>query len=149
MNLKIGDVVEHTISGKRKVIVGIEDSRYFCLEQNDLTPNGQARKNSRISIHSGNNFYIVGNIPNARPINTKNLFFKKKVITEKKPSPAKEYVLIFIILSMATIIILATATSLIFNIRKGVENLLVNKARVIKEQIKNEVRSEAIKAIKR
>ncbi len=90
MNLKIGDIVEHTISGKRKVIVGIENNRYLCLEENELTADGRVKENSRVSVHSGNNFYLTGNIANVQVVNPRHLFSKKKITANLKPARRPE-----------------------------------------------------------
>lgn len=148
MDLKIGDVVEHAILGKRKVIVGIDRNKYLCVDEDDLTSEGKVKENSRISTHSGNNFYVMRNIANVQAINAKRLFSKKKVTADFRPSKRIEFILIVVILSVFTIIILATFTSLIWNMRRGVENLLVKKAESIKEQIQSEVKTEAIKKVK-
>lgn len=137
MELKVGDIVEHRILRKRKVIVGIQDDKYFCVERNNFNPRGEVQPDSRISIHSGANFYVIGHIPNVAPINPQDMFGRKKVTTNVKPPNDRQTVLIIVIAALTIFVILS---SLIVTTRKGVENLLNSKAQSIKEQLKNEIK---------
>lgn len=147
MELKIGDIVEHNILRKRKVIVGIDGDRYLCVGRNNLTADGRVWENSDISIHSGSNFYVIGHIPNVETVNPDHLFIKKKIIADAGPSKFKKIILIFVVISIVSLIILVTLTPIVEKLRRRLENLLGNKAQALKAQLKHELKTEVSKNI--
>lgn len=149
MDLKIGDIVEHSVLRKKKVIVGIEGDRYLCVERRSVALDGKVRPNSRVSIHSGGNFYVIGHISNVQEIKPESLFEKKKKIKEIKPSNFKEIILTVAIVSSVSVIILIILISVVINACRNTQNILVNKAQEIKEQLKGEIKNEAIKQMRK
>jgi hypothetical protein len=147
MELKIGDIVEHSLLKKKKVIVGIDGDRYLCVDRNNVTADGRVREDSDISIHSGSNFYVIGHIPNVEAINPDHLFIKKKIIVDTKHSNLKEIVLICVVGFIVSLIILATLTPVVARVRSGLENLFINKAQTLKEQLKDDLKREIGKNI--
>ena len=149
MDFKIGDIVEHSVLRKKKVIVGIEGDRYLCVERRNVSSHGRVQPNSRVSIHSGGNFYLIGHIPDVEEIKPESLFEKKKKIKEIKPSNFKEIILSLAVVSTISIIILIILISVAINTCKNMQNILINKAQLIKEQLKGEIKNEAIKQMRK
>ncbi len=72
--LKIGDIVEHCIHGKREVIVGMDRDRFLCTYPQNIQKDGKLRPRSRVAIHPEENLRKIGRLDHVIPVSLLKLY---------------------------------------------------------------------------